>query len=99
MSALEEAGCERIVVESGNIANPEMFKSLARGLSPGDCVVVLNLLAVASSLSEFVGLAAELGSRDIRLRALSEEFDTHGPHSDAIRSLLWQLLRFEQQIE
>ncbi len=99
MTALEEAGCERIVVENGRPSDGAgMLKALTERLADGDALTVWSFDSVAASLRELIDLALDLEDRNVRFRSLSEGFDTHGRQRVAIRATLVQLREFKQRV-
>jgi DNA invertase Pin-like site-specific DNA recombinase len=101
MTALENAGCERIVVETGHPPGDGtggLLGTVVERLSDGDTLTVFSLEAVAGSLRELIDLALDLEGRNVRFRSLSEGFDTHGRQRVAIRATLVQLREFKQRV-
>lgn len=73
VSALEAAGCVRVVVESGvrrTIAGPA-YTALIKRLSPGDTVVVVGLDHLSTSLPQLVDRLAELLDKGIDIDTLA----------------------------
>jgi Resolvase, N terminal domain len=79
--ALTEAGCLRIFAETGSgrsADRPELAACLAY-LRPGDTLVVPSLDRLSRSLSDLIGLVAELRRRQVGFRSLHEALDTTTP--------------------
>ncbi len=99
LTAFENAGCERIVVDNGAHAKQgDMLKAVLSRLKPGDTLVVWSLSSVAGSMPELVDLALELEARKVRLRSLTEGFDTNGENERASLATLRQLHAFQQKL-
>jgi DNA invertase Pin-like site-specific DNA recombinase len=90
-TALEAAGCVRVVIESTGkrgVAPGPALKALMARLQPGDSIVVLTLDHMAGEVARLLELLAELSRAGIRLEALSGEINTEHPGVDgAIRAL------------
>ena len=101
MSALEKAGCERIVVDNAPVSGGPagMLGAVLVRLSAGDTLAVWSLESVADSMSQLIDLALQLEAKNVRFRSLSEGFDTHGRNRAAIKSLLGHLKEFERQLD
>ena len=102
MTALEEAGCERIVVETGPAASDGiggLLGTVVERLSDGDALMVWSLDSVARSLRELIDLAIDLEARNVRFRSLTDGFDTHGRQRSAIRTTLVQLQAFKRRVQ
>jgi DNA invertase Pin-like site-specific DNA recombinase len=96
MAALERVGCERIVVGHGRQGGGHpSFGALLTDLADGQTLYVWSLDDVADSLGELVGLMSELERRNVRFRALADNFDTGGKHRTAFKTLFKQLQEFQ----
>ena len=93
LTALELAGCDRIVVETSDhqSAHPRALRSVVKRLSKGDALVVLNLEAVADEIRSLIGVVGDLCERDVRFRSIAEGFDTAGKSGKVLRRTLIQL--------
>jgi DNA invertase Pin-like site-specific DNA recombinase len=101
MGGLEEAGCERIILDNSLSATPNAgtLGAVISRLSDGDQLTVWSLDCVASSMSELVELILQLESRNVRFRSLKEGFDSHGRHRASLRATLEQLMEFQRQLK
>lgn len=72
VTALETAGCVRVVIESGarRTVGPA-YSSLIKRMSPGDTMVVVGLDHLSTSLPQLVDRLAELLDRDIDIETLA----------------------------
>lgn len=100
MSALERAGCERIVVDNalGPNLRAGMLGAVIEPLVAGDCLIVWTLGSVVSSMPELIDLVLQLDARDVRFRSLSEGFDSHGRNRAAIKTVFAQLKEFQDDL-
>ncbi len=77
--ALLAAGCDRVFTDEGAngsaTARDELDHALA-ALGAGDTLVVWKLDRLSRSLSHLVALLAELGTRGIFFRSLTDQIDT-----------------------
>ncbi len=101
ISALEDAGCERIVLDSSYSEGPgaDMLRAVINRLDDGDGLVVWSLDSVANTMASLVELILQLDGRNIQFRSLKEGFDSHGQHRSVLRATFQQLRQFERQVE
>ena len=101
MGALEEAGCERIVLDNSLSPTPSTgtLGAVISRLADGDSLIVWSLDCVAGSMPELVELILQLDSRNVRFRSLKEDFDSHGRHRSFLRTTFDQLMQFESQLK
>ncbi|MFD0987051.1 recombinase family protein [Methyloligella solikamskensis] len=99
LAAFDNAGCERIVVDSAARAKERrMLKVVLDSLSAGDSLVVWSLSCVADSMPELVRLALDLEARKVRLISLAEGFDTNGEDERVVISTLRRLHAFQESL-
>jgi DNA invertase Pin-like site-specific DNA recombinase len=81
LDALQAAGCDRIFTDkvSGAKASRPGLDELLGLLRPGDTVVVWRLDRLGRSLRNLIDLFAELESRGVAVRSLTESIDTSTP--------------------
>lgn len=101
MGALEEAGCERIVLDNSLSPTPSTgtLGAVISRLADGDSLIVWSLDCVAGSMPELVELILQLDGRNVRFRSLKEDFDSHGRNRALLRATLDQLMQFESQLK
>ena len=101
MAALEEAECERIILDNGLSATPNAgtLGAVISRLSDGDQLTVWSLDCVASSMPELVELILQLERRNVRLRSLKEGFDSHGRHGAFLKVTLEQFSEFQRELK
>jgi DNA invertase Pin-like site-specific DNA recombinase len=101
MAALEQAGCERIVVDNSTVSDPHegILGTILSRMAAGDVLVVLSLDSIANSMPELVEIVLEMESKDLRLQSLAESFDTHGKQRALTKAVFTQLLQFQRQLE
>jgi DNA invertase Pin-like site-specific DNA recombinase len=100
LEALEKAGCERVLVDTGQKGDHHAgtLGAILSRLSDGDSLILWSLDAVACSMPQLIQLALELDARNVRLRSLSEGFDTAGKYRPGIITLLRYLQQFQNQL-
>ena len=91
--ALEKEGCEHVFMDYGAAGPNPTLAAVLGDLAAGDALFVWSLDNIATSLNELISIIGELTRGRIRLRALSEEFDTQG--STAVVKLIKRLQDFQ----
>ena len=95
--ALEEVGCDRVVVDSTTGARPESRTALLSFLNrmkPGDDLVVTRLDQLATSMPRLVEFLAAMMDRGIAVETIAGEIDTADPTVSQLIKSLWA---FEQR--
>jgi DNA invertase Pin-like site-specific DNA recombinase len=97
MTALEKAGCERIVVDNASEPNAQagMLGAVISRLSSGQSLIVWTLESVANSMPELIDLVLQLEEKNVRFRSLTEGFDSQGRNRATIKAIFTQLKQFE----
>jgi DNA invertase Pin-like site-specific DNA recombinase len=100
LSALEQAGCDRIIVDN-TIGSTQtgMLAAVIGRLADGDVLTVWALDSLAESMAQLVHLILELDSRNVRLKSLKEGFDSQGRHRSALKDVLNQLAQFDERLK
>jgi DNA invertase Pin-like site-specific DNA recombinase len=101
MDALEQAGCDRIFIEtaSGTKADrPELAKALDYARDNQDQIVVWRLCRLARSLRQLIETVDDLQRRNIGLRSLTESIDTSSPSGRLVFHLFASLNQFEVEL-
>ena len=97
MAALEEVGCDRVVVDSSTGSRPETRTALLTFLNrmkPGDDLVVTRLDQLATSMPRLVEFLAAMMDRGISVETIAGEIDTADPTVSQLIKSLWA---FEQR--
>lgn len=101
VDALQRAGCQAFFIDRGvtsvTIKRPE-FDSALSHLRPGDILVVVSLDRIGRSVSDLLSVWADLGTRHVGFRSLTEAIDTNGVHGEAFADLLHALSRYETSL-
>ena len=99
--ALNAAGCVRIFTDEGisgsTTARGGLDRALA-ALAAGDTLVVWKLDRLGRSLSHLVTLIAELGTRGVNFRSLSDPVDTASAGGRLILRMMGALAEFERSL-
>lgn len=98
--ALTAAGCERIFTDTmtgTSTERPGLSKALA-ALSAGDTLIVWKLDRLGRSLAHLVQLVAELGTRDVAFRSLSDPIDTASAGGRLVLHIMGALAEFERSL-
>jgi DNA invertase Pin-like site-specific DNA recombinase len=99
ITALEKAGCERILTDkgvSGSIrTRPGLDEALAM-LSPTDKLIVWRLDRLGRSLVHLVQLLEILGQREIKFQSLTENIDTTSSGGRLVFHMMAALAEFER---
>jgi len=101
LDALEQAGCERIFIETGSgmkTDRPELAKALEFARDGQDTIVVWRLCRLARSLRQLIATVDDLQRRDIGLRSLTESIDTASPSGRLVFHLFASLNQFEVEL-
>lgn len=99
--ALRAAGCARIFIDHGVNGGATRRRGLDRALSHlrrGDTLVVWKLDRLGRSLTHLVSLIAELGSRGVHFRSLSDPIDTESAGGRLILHIMAALAEFERSL-
>ena len=98
--ALQAAGCERVYEERarGQTTRRPQREACLRVLRAGDTLVVLRLDRLGRSLSDLIGLSAELQARGIHLESLSEGLHTGSPAGQGLWRAFGLLADFERHL-
>nr|WP_321170158.1 recombinase family protein [Sphingomonas aurantiaca] len=97
MDALAKAGCEKVFTDKASgakIDRPGLAEAL-RFARAGDCVVVWKLDRLGRSIQGLISMAADLSTRKIDFRSLTDGFDT----STASGRLLFHILASVAEME
>ena len=101
ITALRNAGCERIFEDNGQsgskVSRPELDKALA-ALQPGDTLVVWRLDRFGRSMTHVVNTITELGLRGIAFRSLHDPIDTTNASGKLVLHVLAALAEFERNL-
>ena len=99
--ALKAAGCERIFTDHGvrgRIAERPGLDRALKALSAGDSLVVWKLDRFGRSLAHLVQTVAELGSRGVAFRSLSDPIDTSSAGGRLVLHMMGALAEFERSL-
>jgi DNA invertase Pin-like site-specific DNA recombinase len=97
--ALIAAGCGRIFTDegvSGSVTARRGLDAALAALNSGDTLVVWKLDRLGRSLSHLVTLIAELGSRNVNFRSLSDPIDTASSGGRLVMHIMGALAEFER---
>jgi DNA invertase Pin-like site-specific DNA recombinase len=99
--ALKAAECERIFSDEGlsgtTTRRPGLDAALA-ALSSGDTLVVWKIDRLGRSLAHLVQLIADLGTRGIAFRSLSDPIDTGSAGGRLVLHMMGALAEFERSL-
>ncbi len=100
MRALTEAGCIRIFADtqSGKTAERSELTACLDYLRPGDTLVVPSLDRLSRSLSDLIGLVAELRRRGVGFCSLHEALDTTTPGGRLVFHVFAALAEFIREL-
>ncbi len=99
--ALKAAGCERIFTDqgvSGSVADRRGLDRALKALRSGDALVVWKLDRFGRSLAHLVQTVAELGSRGVGFRSLSDPIDTSSAGGRLVLHMMGALAEFERSL-
>lgn len=100
LDALKVAGCEKVFTEKASGAQrdrPELAAALSY-MRPGDSLVVWKLDRLARSLPQLIETVAQLESKGIGLRSLTEAIDTTTAGGKLIFHIFGALAEFERSV-
>lgn len=99
VSALEAAGCERIVREykSGAKVRPEL-EGLLSTIQAGDTLVICKLDRFGRSLIDLLGKIENLVSRGIGFRSLGDSFDITTANGRLMLHVLAAVAEYEREL-
>jgi DNA invertase Pin-like site-specific DNA recombinase len=98
--ALLAAGCQRVFVDkaSGKLEHRPALDAMLDQLRPGDSVTVWRLDRLGRSLRHLIDVVADLESRDVTFRSLTESIDTSTPGGKLTFHLFGALSEFERDL-
>jgi DNA invertase Pin-like site-specific DNA recombinase len=98
--ALQAAGCAQVYEERarGQTTRRPQRDACLQALRAGDTLVVWRLDRLGRSLSDLIGLCAELQARGIHLEALSEGLHTGSPAGQGLWRAFGLLADFERHL-
>ena len=98
--ALAGAGCQRIFLDkaSGKLEHRPALDTMLEQLRPGDSVTVWRLDRLGRSLRHLIDVVAELESRNVTFRSLTESIDTSTPGGRLTFHLFGALAEFERDL-
>jgi len=98
--ALTKAGCDRIFEEtaSGAKADRLLLKEALAYARPGDTLVVWRLDRLGRSLKHLIETVADLATRGIGFKSLTEQIDTTTPGGKLIFHVFGALAEFERDL-
>lgn len=101
ISALRQAGCERIYLDQGisgsRLQRPGLNQALQQ-LSAGDTLVVWKLDRLGRSLKHLVELVEKLGFQNVQFLCVSEAIDTTSPAGTLIFHVIGAMAQFERAL-
>jgi len=100
IEALKAIGCDRVFIEKLSGANrdrPEL-KAALDYLRVGDTLVVWKLDRLARSVRQLVETAADLATREIGLRVLTQQIDTTSAGGRLIFHVFAAVAEFEREL-
>lgn len=100
IDALTSAGCERIFVEKITGANRDrpQLKAALDHVGAGDTIVVWKLDRLARSVRQLAETAAQLQSKEICLRVLTQQIDTTTFDQERFFHFLSAMAEFEREL-
>ncbi|RSU54195.1 recombinase family protein [Sphingobium yanoikuyae] len=100
LSALSEAGCEKIFSDkaSGAKANRAGLTDALSHARSGDVLVVWKLDRLGRTMKGLVDLAAELSARQIGLRSLTDGIDTAGTAGKLVFHIMAAMAEMERDL-
>jgi len=99
--ALKGAGCERVFTDqgiSGRVVDRPGLDRALKALQPGDTLIVWKLDRLGRSLAHLVQVVADLGTRDIGFRSLSDPIDTTNAGGRLVLHMMGALAEFERSL-
>lgn len=100
LDALKAAGCEKLFTDkaSGKLTERPGLEALLEQLRPGDTVVVWRLDRLGRSLRHLIDVVADLESRGVGFRSLTESIDTTTPGGRLVFHVFGALAEFERAL-
>jgi len=94
------AGCQKVFVDraSGKLEHRPALDTMLEQLRPGDSVTVWRLDRLGRSLRHLIDVVAELESRSVTFRSLTEAIDTSTPGGKLTFHLFGALAEFERDL-
>ncbi len=98
--ALDAVGCERLFVDkaSGALDSRPALDAMLDQLRAGDLVVVWRLDRLGRSLRHLIDVVADLESRGVQLRSLTENLDTSTPSGKLTFHVFAAMAQFEADL-
>ena len=101
MSALQQAGCEKIYTDHGlsdsQVDHPELTR-LLKILKPGDTLVTWRLDRLGRSLKHLINLVEQFKEDQIHFISISENIDTSSAEGRLLLHLMTSLADFERAL-
>lgn len=100
VSALKDAGCDRVFVEtaSGAKADRRVLQEVLDYLRPTDVLVVFKLDRVARSLPHLLEIMEHLKKHDVGFSSLTEDINTTTPGGKLLFHLMAAISEFERDL-
>jgi DNA invertase Pin-like site-specific DNA recombinase len=100
LDALKAAGCDKVFTDkaSGKLTERPALDALLEQLRQGDTVVVWRLDRLGRSLRHLIDVVAELDTRGVGFRSLTEAIDTTTPGGKLIFHIFGALAEFERSL-
>ena len=98
--ALAKAGCEKLFTDKmtgAKLDRPGLAAALSHARA-GDCLVVWKLDRLGRTMKGLVELAADLATRGINLRSLTDGIDTSGPTGRLVFNILASIAEMEREL-
>ena len=98
--ALDAVGCERLFVDkaSGALGSRPALDAMLAQLRAGDVIVVWRLDRLGRSLRHLIDVVADLESRGVQLRSLTESLDTSTPSGKLTFHVFAAMAQFERDL-
>ena len=98
--ALAKAGCEKLFSDKmtgAKLDRPGLTAALSHARA-GDCLVVWKLDRLGRTMKGLVELAAELATRGVNLRSLTDGIDTSGTAGRLVFNILASIAEMEREL-